>query len=147
MSNRACFLLSNAVTAVALGVVFLCLGAGLCVSAQESTKGLDGPTRDSKGTRTFRNGIGMTEVENMIDSSAGGCPSPLVIKGKGVFHFPPCLLVEKLKAAFAKSSESEPLSAFLEKNYFKCTKVATKRDAITRSRGSSRRDIHSPESE
>lgn len=123
MSYRARSALSSAATGVATGIVLLCLGASLCASAQESTKGPDRPNPDGKATRTFRTGIGMTDVERMIDSSAGNCPIPLVVPGEGVLHFPPCSLVEKLQTEFAKSSENGSLIDFLQKNDFTCTKM------------------------
>jgi hypothetical protein len=125
MSNRARSAPCSAATAVALGFVLLCLCASLCASAQESTKGLDGPTRDGKGIRTFRNGIGMTEFERMVALTAQGCASQIIVGGRKI-PSKPCPIGEDLQAAFAKSAEGASLSEFLQRNNFNCTKMINK---------------------
>jgi hypothetical protein len=64
----------------------------------------------------------MTEIERMIDSSARGCLTQVVLSGKK-YTLPPRYLVKALQAALSKASESERLRELLERNDFKCMRV------------------------
>jgi hypothetical protein len=81
------------------------------------------PTRDEKRIPTFRDGDGMTEIENMIVEHATACLTQYEVEGK-IFYYPTsCAVVDKLRAALLKISETEPLLDFLIANDFRCQKA------------------------
>src|ERR1700733_15109098 len=84
------------------------------------------PIYDDKGIPTFhptfRPDDGMTEMERMIAENATTWLTQWEEEGKTFYHPTQCAVVERLRAALSKTSETESLLQFLDSNDFRCQK-------------------------
>jgi hypothetical protein len=107
---------------IALIASYISLAATFSAKSQVPAADSLLPTRDKDGIRTFPTGIGMTQVENMIASSAFACMTQRERDGKMV-PWLDCSITEELRVALSQASQKGPLVDFLAANDFKCQKV------------------------